>query len=60
MKEPIGLLGKSNLNKREIHEVVMQTAEPASTIKVTDKSVKILDIKYAKLDLKQVADNTTR
>ena len=31
MKEPGGLLGKYNLNKRKIRNVVMQTAEPDST-----------------------------
>ena len=31
MKEPRNLLGKSDLPKREISEVVMQTAELAST-----------------------------
>ena len=30
MKEPSNLLGKSDLTKREMREVVMQTAEPAS------------------------------
>ena len=31
MKEPSSLLGKSYLTKCKIHEVVMQTSEPAST-----------------------------
>ena len=31
MKESSNLLGKSNLTKHEMREVVMQTAEPAST-----------------------------
>ena len=31
MKESRNLLGQSELTKREMHEVVMQTAEPAST-----------------------------
>ena len=31
MKEPSGLIEKSDLNKCEMREVVMQTAEPAST-----------------------------
>ena len=30
-KEPSGLIGKSDLNKCDMREVVMQTAEPAST-----------------------------
>ena len=31
MKESRNVLGQSNLTKREMREVVMQTAEPAST-----------------------------
>ena len=30
-KEPSGLIGKSDLPGRDIHEVVMQAEEPAST-----------------------------
>ena len=48
MKEPSGLLGKSDLNKREMREVVMQTAEPSSTREATDILVKVLDSTYAK------------
>ena len=36
MKEPRSLLGQSDLNKREMRKVVMQTAEPASTIEATE------------------------
>ena len=59
MKEPISLLGKSDLNKREMRDVVMQTAEPAYMQKAIEQMVKIFDITYAKADLKQVADNAT-
>ena len=38
-------------------EVVMDTAEPVSTIKDTEILVKILNSTYAKADLKQVANN---
>ena len=31
MKEPIGLLGKSDRTKRDMREVVMQNAKPSST-----------------------------
>ena len=48
MKEPSGLLGRSNLNKREMREVVIQTAEPASTIEDTDKMIKIFYSTYMK------------
>ena len=60
MKEPIGLLWKSDLNKRNMHGVVMQTAEPASTRKATDRLVKILGSYYLKAELKQVANNATQ
>ena len=58
MKEPSSLLGKSNLNKREMRKVSMQTAEPAFTREANEKIVKTLDSIYAKADLTQVADNT--
>ena len=52
MKEPSSLLGQSGLTKREMREVVMQTAEPASTGEATEGMVKILDNTYEKADLK--------
>ena len=51
MKEPRKLIGQSGLTKRKMREVVMQTAEPASTREATERMVKILDIAYAKADL---------
>ena len=36
VKEPSGMLGKSDLNKHYIHEVVMHTAVPASTREATE------------------------
>ena len=60
MKEPSGLLGKYDINKRDIREVVMHTAEPDSTREATEKMVKILDSTYEKACLKQVADNSTQ
>ena len=60
MKEPTSLLVKSNLNKRDMHKVVMQTSDPDSTREATERLVKILDIDYAKADLKQVDDNVTQ
>ena len=36
MKEPSGLLGQSDLKKREMREVVMQTSEPDFTREDTD------------------------
>ena len=35
MKKTVSLLGKSDLNNREMREVVMQNAEPASTREAT-------------------------
>ena len=43
-----------------MHGVVMQTSEPASTIKATDRLVKILGSYYLKAELKQVANNATQ
>ena len=48
MKEYRKFLGKSDLTKREMREVVMQTSEPASTREATERMVKTLDITYAK------------
>ena len=59
MKEPKGLLGKYELNKREVREVVIQNAEPASAREATEILVKNINSTYAKADLKQVADNAT-
>ena len=59
MKGPRGILGKSDLNMRNMHEVVMHTAEPASNGEATERLVKILEITYAKANLKHVADNAT-
>ena len=55
MKEPRSFIGKSNLTKCKMREVVMQTSEPASTQEDTKRMVSILDSTYAKSDLKQVA-----
>ena len=52
MKEPINLLGKPDLTKREICEVAMQTSEPDSTQEYTERMVKIVYSKYVKADLK--------
>ena len=38
----------------------MKTEEPASTREATEILVKIINITYAKADLKQVADNATQ
>ena len=43
MKDPRNLLGQSDPTKLEMSEVVMQTAEPASTREATDIMVKILN-----------------
>ena len=50
-------LEQSDLTKREMRKVVMQTAEPDSTREATDHMVKIFDSNVLKADLKQVADN---
>ena len=53
------MLGKPYLNKRNMREVVMQTAEQDYTIEATEVFVKTLDSTYAKVDIKQVAANAT-
>ena len=42
MKEPISLIGQTDLTSLEMHEVAMQTVEPVSTIKTTERLVKNL------------------
>ena len=59
-KQPSGLLGKSDLSKRKIREVVMQNVEPDYTREDTDRLFKILGINYKKSDLKQVVDKATQ
>ena len=56
MKESRNLLGQSDLTKREICEIVMQTEEPDSTLEATDIMVKNLDSAYTKAYLKQVVN----
>ena len=58
IKKPSRLLGQEDLNKRKMNKVVMQTAEPASTKEDTEKW-KNIDITYTKVELEQVAANTT-
>ena len=48
IKEPISLLGKSNITKREMSGVVMQTAETASTREAIARMVKLIESNYAK------------
>ena len=58
MKDPRNLLGQYDLTKREMSEVVMKTAEPASTREATERMVKILDITYKKADLKKLVNDS--
>ena len=48
MKEPISLLGQSNLTKQEMRKVLMKTVEPDCTQESTEQMAKILDITYVK------------
>ena len=57
MKEPSGLIGKSDLKKREMRKVVMHTAEPDSKREATARVLKIFYINYTKADLKHVNNN---
>ena len=54
------MIGQAYLTSRDMREVEMQTEEPVSTCKSTERLMKILDSTYAKADLKQVAYNTTQ
>ena len=60
MKEPRVLLGPSYLTSREMRKVVMHIAVPVSTREATEILVQILNIIYAKADLKQVSNNATQ
>ena len=51
MKEPSGLLGQTDLTKRDMRKVVMQNAEPASTRETTEKMFKILKSTYTKAEI---------
>ena len=57
MKESSNFLGQSDLTKHEIREVVIQTAELASTLEATERMVKILDSTYAKAYLGKVLND---
>ena len=48
MKESSNFLGQSDLTKRKMREVVIQTAEPASVREDTQRMVKIFYSTYAK------------
>ena len=58
-KKSSNFIGQSDLTKAKMCEVVMQTVEPCSTREANELMVKILDITFAKKDLKQVVDNAT-
>ena len=58
MKESRNFLGQYDLTKREMCEVVMQTAEPASTQESTDQMVKVLYSTYGKAYLEQVVNTS--
>ena len=58
IKEYSILLGKSDLTKCDMREVVMQTAKPVSAREATETMVKIFDNTYAKADLEQVVNSS--
>ena len=60
MNYPINFLGKFDLTKRKMRELVMQNVEPASTLEDTERMVKILDSTSAKSDLEQVVANASQ
>ena len=58
MNDSRNFLGQSNLTKREMRKVLIQTAEPASAREATEIAVKILDSTYAKAYLEQVVNDS--
>ena len=52
------MLGKYDLTKREMRDVVIQTAEPASTREATEIIVKVIGSTYAKANLEQVVNDS--
>ena len=46
MKEPCGLIGKTDLTISEMREVAMKTKEPVLTIENTERLVNTLDSTY--------------
>ena len=60
MEQPRSLLGQTDPKNHDMHEVVMQTAEPVSTREATEILAKTLDITYFKADLEQVAASATQ
>ena len=57
MKEPGIFLGKLDLTKCKIQEVVMQTSQPASTEEYNEWFKKLIDSNYAKDYLEKLAKN---
>ena len=49
--------GKPDLNKREMHDVVMRTEEPDSKRDATKRLVKIRGSTYARAELNHAANN---
>ena len=58
MKDSRNFLGQSDLTKRKMRKVVMQTAEPVYTREATGRMVKILNSTYEKSYLKQVVNES--
>ena len=57
MKEPIGIIGQSDLTSHEMRKMEMQTAEPASTREAAERLVRILDSTFERENVKQIANN---
>ena len=54
MKILVNLLVQPGLTKRNIQEVIVQTAEPYSTREATERVLKMLNSTYVKADLDKV------
>ena len=57
MKEPGIFLGKPDLTKCKMKEVVMQTSQPASTKEYNELFKKLINSNYAKDYLEKLAKN---
>ena len=59
MKEPIDMIGKSDLTSHEMSKVDMQTAESAFTREATERLVRILDSTYKRANRQHATHDAT-
>ena len=59
-KDTIRLLGQQYLIRRNMNEVVIKNSEPESKREANEIMVNLIDSRYAKADLEQVASNAVQ